>query len=561
MTSSCVRPRSGLSTVARKALTVLLLATATSFSSAQSIPEILDILYSATNGDSWSNNDGWRDDTTNSYCNWAGITCYPVNRYHELYNQIETLDLSSNRLNGDLPKDVFRIPFLSNLILRDNPDLNVRFDDMQYATMLNKLVISNTVIESFENLNGPELREFHITGCSLTMPFPMEILNLKKLEALYANYNYFYGFLPDEIGTMVNLVELFLLENKFEGPIPDSIGNLVNLEILVLSNNAFAGPVPSDALNQLVHLKVLSLADNLLDENIPSLSALRSIEELYLDDNLFTGQIPSNFLSSAPKDQVMIIDLSNNNLEGTFGAARLKDFYSVSLDITGNQFTSIDSNLCQKTEWMSGAVGDYGCDAIVCPVGSWAPTGRRTPEFSCVPGCQSATFMGADNCDGDKIRILKEFYLALHGDYWEANNWFSSDNECEWTGITCNDDTEKNIIAIRLSDMKLSGTVPSSIFSFYGLETIDLSNNFITFKFDGIRNLKNLQVLDLTSTGLDSLDNVDQLRQTSISELYMSSNNIDSVIPAAIYQLTNLRILKVSFLFHVIVHFDCQYSL
>jgi len=532
--------------VAKKALALVLLAAITSVSTAQSIPEILNIIYSATNGDSWLDTDGWRDDTTNSYCSWSGITCYPVNRFHELYNQIETLDLGSNGLIGALPKDVFRIPFLSNLILRDNPDLTIRFDDMQHATMLNKLVISNTVIESFDNLNGPELREFHITGCSLHMPFPMEIINLKKLEALYANYNFFYGFIPDEIGSMVNMVELYLLENDFEGPIPDSIGNLVNLEILALSDNSLAGPVPSDALNKLVNLKILSLADNSLVENIPSLNALSSIREVYLDNNLFTGQIPMNFLSSAPKDQVMILDLSNNKLEGTFGAARMKDFFSVNLDISGNQFTSIDSTLCQKTEWMSGAVGDYGCDAILCPVGSWAPTGRRTPEFTCVPGCLSATYMGADNCDGDKITILREFYQALRGDYWEANNWFDSENECEWTGITCDNDTERNIIGINLSNMKLSGTVPSSIFSFFWLETIDLSDNFITFKFDGIRKLQNLKVLDLSSTGLDSWENVDQLQQTSIMELYMSNNNIESTIPSAIYQLSNLRIFKMA---------------
>lgn len=539
--------RTGVGIYVAKALALLLLSTATIATTAQSVPEILDILYSATSGDSWRNNDGWADDNTYNYCNWSGITCYTVNRYHELYNQIETLDLSSNRLVGALPKDVFHIPFLSNLILRDNPDLTVRFDDMQHATMLNKLVLSNTMIESFDNLIGPELREFHITGCSLNMPFPMEITNLKNLEALYANYNYFVGSLPEEIGTMVNLVELFLLQNDFGGTIPASIGNLVNLEILVLSNNQLTGPVPSDALNNLVNLKVLSLADNLLENSIPSLDGLRSIRELYLGNNYFTGQIPMNFLSSAPKDQVMIIDLSDNNLSGTFGAARLKDFYSIDLDLTGNEFTAIDSNLCQKMEWMGGAVGDYGCDAILCPVGSWAPEGRRTAGFSCVSGCLSATFMGANNCDGDKKRILKEFYLALHGDYWEANNWFVSENECEWTGITCNNNSEKNIIAINLSGMKLSGTVPSSIFNFDALETIDLSNNFITFKFDGIRKLTNLGVLDLSTTGLDSVEDIEQLRDTSISELDLSSNNINSAIPSAIYRLNNLRVLKLSY--------------
>jgi Leucine-rich repeat (LRR) protein len=285
-----------------------------------------------------------------------------------------------------------------------------------------------------------------------------------------------------------------------------------------------------------------------LEGNIPSLSGLRFIQELYLENNLFTGPIPGNFLSAAPKDQVMMIDLSNNSLSGTFGASRMKDFFSVNLYITGNQFTSIDSNLCQKTEWMSGAVGDSGCDAILCPVGSWSPVGHKTTEFDCVSGCLSATFMGSNNCDGDKQRVLREFYRALNGDYWGENNWFQSENECEWTGITCVNQLEKNVIAINLSGMKLSGTVPSSIFFFDGLERIDLSNNFITFMFNGIRKLNNLRLLDLSSTGLDSLQDIEQLRETSIEELFLSSNNIDSEIPSALYELTNLRVLKVRIL-------------
>ena len=61
------------------------------FSGAQAltIPETLDLLYSATNGHSWSKNSGWSDDYEYNYCEWPGITCYNVDRYNEMYRQIE----------------------------------------------------------------------------------------------------------------------------------------------------------------------------------------------------------------------------------------------------------------------------------------------------------------------------------------------------------------------------------------------------------------------------------------------------------------------------------------
>mmetsp|Transcript_16074 Transcript_16074/g.24004 ORF Transcript_16074/g.24004 Transcript_16074/m.24004 type:complete len:2620 (-) Transcript_16074:183-8042(-) len=525
-----------------------LLATIASITgaSARTVPEILDTLYSVTNGDSWENNDGWNDDTSYDYCKWPGITCYDVDKYNELYRQIETLDLGENNLQGSLPRDVFHIPFLLNLILRGNPDLSVGFKDMSEATMLNKLVLTNTMIESFDHLHGPELRELHLTDCSLNMPFPIEITGLKKLNALYANFNYFNGYLPEKIGNLENLVELFLLGNQLEGHIPDSIANLVNLEILALTENEFQGSVPSDALNNLSKLRILSLGANRLENEIPSLDGLFNIRELYLNDNLFSGEVPIDFLLNAPKDETITVDLKNNKLTGIFGAKRLKEFYKMHLDITDNEFTGIDNDLCAKDRWNSGAVGDYGCDAFLCAVGSWAPKGRSTDSHLCTKGCASATFMGSNNCDGDKKRALMELYNAMNGDYWIENNWNEIGDECKWTGISCTEDADRNIRTIDLSGMKMIGTVPSSIFEIDGLEYLDLSKNFIKFKFDGINKATNLKHLDISSTGLDSLDDLEQLRETSIENFYLSSNNVKSEIPHSMYKLTNLKILKIA---------------
>ena len=165
-------------------ITLLALASLIQPASAQSIPEILAKIYDSTSGHNWETNNGWsKSSSSTHYCEWTGITCYDVDRYNELHHQIETIDLSDNKLEGDLPSDIWKIPFLSNLILRANPDLNVGFRGMRHATQLNKLALSNTNIGSFEHMHGGELRELHLTGCSLNMPFPIEITELKKLEA------------------------------------------------------------------------------------------------------------------------------------------------------------------------------------------------------------------------------------------------------------------------------------------------------------------------------------------------------------------------------------------
>lgn len=514
---------------------------------ALTIPETLDLLYSATNGHSWSENSGWSDDYEYNYCEWPGITCYNVDRYNEMYRQIETIDLSDNHLDGTIPSEIFRIPFLSNLILRENPDLTIHFEGMEYAHTLNKLVISNTNIESFEGLQGNELRELHLTDCSLDMTFPKEITGLKKLNALYANYNHFYGELPSELGEMTSLVELYLLKNKLEGPIPESIGNLSDLEILVMSDNQFTGTLSSDVFNRLAELRVLSLEKNQLQGQIPSLDKLYHIRDVFFSDNQFTGSVPENFLWQAPKDELMTIEMRNNQLSGNFYAKRMADFSNMNLDITMNEFTSIDADLCEKSEWMGGAVGALECDAIMCPIGSWAPAGRSTSEYKCQDGCETARFMGSNNCDGDKKRILREFYLALNGDFWNENNWFETDDECEWTGVTCSDDGLNLILGLDLRGMKMLGTVPSSVFKLEGLEEMDFSDNFVRFSFTGIRHAKYLRKLDLTSTGLDSFKDFEELRATSILELFLSSNNLNEEIPQALYDLTDLRKLMVRY--------------
>ena len=67
--------------------------------------EALVSLYNGTNGESWSNNDGWL--ISNTPCGWHGITCFG--------DHVTLLELSSNQLTGGIPVELMNMTSLSNL--------------------------------------------------------------------------------------------------------------------------------------------------------------------------------------------------------------------------------------------------------------------------------------------------------------------------------------------------------------------------------------------------------------------------------------------------------------
>merc|ERR1712194_872965 len=56
-----------------------------------------------------------------------------------------------------------------------------------------------------------------------------------------------------------------------------------------------------------------------------------------------------------------------------------------------------EGSICTKQEWNNGEVGHYGCNAILCPPGTYASFGRQNSEKGC-QDCQSADFYGTTVC-------------------------------------------------------------------------------------------------------------------------------------------------------------------
>ncbi|GLR15968.1 hypothetical protein GCM10007940_05830 [Portibacter lacus] len=157
--------------------------------------------YNATNGDSWTNKQGWEDGLNSGdcdYCQWYGIIC---NNKAEIIG----INLSNNNLSGYL-----------------------------YSS-----------IDTFFKLQTINLSNNSISG-----GLPTEIENLTSLQTLDISHNNFNDTLPDALRNMRGLKHLDVSNNQFYGTTPLYFGfYLSNLNYLDFSSNNLSGCFDSSLSN------------------------------------------------------------------------------------------------------------------------------------------------------------------------------------------------------------------------------------------------------------------------------------------------------------------------
>jgi Leucine-rich repeat (LRR) protein len=147
------------------------------------------------------------------------------------------------------------------------------------------------------------------------------------------------GSLPSEIAWLEDLNHLSLFGNKISGSIPESFRDLENLNFWNMNSNQISGSLPS-WINQLQELEYLALGDNEMSGRLPSfegsfllelaldanhfegsidnIDAATLLEVVYLNNNTFAGALTEDTWSDLIDSALRIIDLSNNQLTGSF---------------------------------------------------------------------------------------------------------------------------------------------------------------------------------------------------------------------------------------------------
>jgi Leucine-rich repeat (LRR) protein len=523
-----------------------------------SASEILLKVYDETRGLRWDQHTNWLQNT--DVCTWYGVTCYDETVSDQRrVGHIQKLDLSANRLLGTVPQEVFQLPYVEVIDVRDNPDVSISFEGIGDAQYLKALAFSNTNVKSLDGIGAAkQLNTLHITSLGITGALPLELFDLTNLVGLYANYNKFSGSLPSQIGQLRYLTELYLFDSELTGQIPSEIGLLSNIQVLTLAENAFGGTLPTE-FNKCTQLTTLAVNRAFGQEKgpgisggLPSFSGMTQMADLRLQNQMFSGPIPSDFLSSAPQQEVVKVELTNNQLTGSVPSG-LADLKRLNLFIADNQIVSVPETLCSNADWMGGNVGSLGCDGLLCRPGTSAPEGRATPDEAC-NSCTSAQFWGSSRCSASpstttmgytEREVLVNLYNKMGGRYWKNDDgWLNpAEDVCNWYGIECE---EGKVTGLLLKNNDLSNSPPVELFSLPELKHIDFESNAVDFQFKGIGNAGKLVTLLLSSCELSSLEDIGALSSTSIRQLSLASNYLEGSLPEEIFDIASLEDLDLS---------------
>lgn len=201
---------------------------------------------------------------------------------------MRALDLSKNRLSGDIPN----------------------------------------CWSDFKILAVPDLSKNNLSGV-----IPSSLGNATSLASLHLSNNKLHGAIPSSLRQCKNLVILDLGENALlSGYLPKWIGkSLLNLEILRLRSNKLTGNIPSE-ICQLSHLQILDLAQNNISGSIPPcfgnfsgmISLNRTTSEIGIykrsttyGENMFQCMKGKNLEYTKTLRLLINMDISSNQIIGT----------------------------------------------------------------------------------------------------------------------------------------------------------------------------------------------------------------------------------------------------
>ena len=113
----------------------------------------------------------------------------------------------------------------------------------------------------------------------------------------------------------------------------------------------------------------------------------------------------------------------------------------------------IPQSVCTHGKVNGGRTAQYGCDAILCPRGTYSEVGMATASGGCrkCPPGQTTIYIGSTQCMHlDQKDLLLMFFDVLDGDKWpdEYRKSWKDENPsvCQWEGVTC--DAEHKIIGL-----------------------------------------------------------------------------------------------------------------
>ena len=430
--------------------------------------EALVLLYSATRGQGWVNNENWLTDAPLG--EWYGVETDDSGR-------VITLKLTQNGLTGVLSPEISQLASLTQLDLYDNQLTGSIPPELGKLSQLRSLEIGSNYLEGSippELGNLTQLQQLRLAFNQLSGSIPPELGNLAELQSLYLRGNQLSGPIPPELGNLAEFRYLYLRENQLSGPIPPELGSLIQLRRLELGDNQLSGSIPPE-LGNLAELTMLWLSHNQLSGSIPpELGNLRKLQKLWLGNNQLTGPIPPELGKLSAVNSVI---LSRNMLSGPI-SSELGNLHSlVSMSLNGNELTGPLPQSFLGLQKLEDFLIEYGtttnrglCISATAEFKEWARQveGRGNVDRPLGPFCDEV----------DK-RVLEALYQSTNGSTWtRSDGWLENEDLGQWHGVRTN--SIGRVSGLDLSGNGLSGRLPEALGQLTDLRELRLGSNALT---------------------------------------------------------------------------------
>ena len=353
-----------------------------------------------------------------------------------LHQSLEKYDVSGNFLTGTLPRSFREMTNLDTLDVSENgftgtipPNLgdlmrlkNVYADENRLVGPIPPNLARPRIAE---DPGGSVMTELWLQDNLLSGTVPAALSDLSHLTAVYIDGNKFTGTIPS------SLCRADINTDFYEYVPPEVNRNYCDSVACPTGTAAFEGVYPCRPcqmsyfnpylgrtgecidtnqrhilmrLNESASKKGPWSGENNWDDNVAicdfsgvACDAKGNVVSIDLKNRGLTGTIPEElgFLSYLDS-----LDLSNNFLTGLL-PSDLRWAPLRYLDVSGNYIKGVvPPMLCLQGELNGdGARGDYDCDRIACPAGTYSTTGMAGSGFVCAP-CVGGRAIGSKRCSG-----------------------------------------------------------------------------------------------------------------------------------------------------------------
>ncbi|CAN6566647.1 unnamed protein product [Malus baccata var. baccata] len=222
-----------------------------------------------------------------------------LGQFNSMHGQLVYLHAEYNKISGSIPHGIGNLASLESIWFAQNQFSESVPTDVGKLRKLYELDlgfnnISGYIPSSFGNLS--ELYVLNLAGNKLEGNIPSSLGKCQKLITLILANNNLSGLIsPQVIGLSSSYVELDFSKNQLTGFLPKEVGNLINLEYFRVSQNMQSGEIPT-SLGSCIKIESLDLQGNFFQGTIPSslkfLERLQVLQSLNLSYNNFEGMVP-----------------------------------------------------------------------------------------------------------------------------------------------------------------------------------------------------------------------------------------------------------------------------